>query len=137
MNDIERLLDSTFPLVDDLLKNYGEFFPLASAIKTDNTIAQVGTYFGDERPLSNKVITELKKSFRAKVEDYKTIAIFYDVKVVNPNTNLKTDAVAVFIETKIEDTAYVFYYPYTLTNDKQLSFSDSWKNKNDKEIFND
>ena len=133
MNDIERLLDSTFPLVEDLLKDYGEFFPLASAIKTDETIAQVGTYDGDEKPLSNKVIADFKNAFKAKAKDYKTIAI----KVVNPNTNSKTDAVAVFVETKIEGTAYVFYYPYSLTNDKQLTFSDSWKNKNDKEIFND
>jgi hypothetical protein len=137
MNDIERLLDSTFPLVENLLTKYGEFFPLASAIKTDDTIAEVGTYFEEEKPLSDKVIAQLKKSFRAKKEDYKTIAIFYDVRVVNPNTNSKTDAVAVFVETKNEDTSYIFYYPYILKTDKQPAFSDSWKEKNNKEIFND
>jgi hypothetical protein len=137
MNDIERLLDSTFPLVEELLKNYGEFFPIASAIKIDDTIAQVGTYKEDEKPLSNEVITDLKNAFKAKVNSYKIIAIFYDVKIINPNTNIKTDAVAVYVETKIGETAYVFYYPYSLTNDKQLTFSDSWKIKNGKEIFND
>ena len=137
MNDIERLLDSTFPFIEDLLRKYEEFFPLASAIKTDNTIAQVGTYRDEEKPLSAKVIAELKKSFRTKKEDYKTVAIFYDVKVVNPNTGLKTDAVAVFVETKNEDTAYILYYAYILETGKQLIFSDSWKDKNDKEIFSD
>jgi hypothetical protein len=137
MNDVERLLDNTFPLVEDLLKNYGEFFPIASAIKIDDTIAQVGTYDGNDKPLSNKVISDLKNAFKAKVKDYNAIAIFYDVKVVNPNTKLKTDAVAVFAETKNEDTAYVFYYAYSLTDNKQLIFSDSWKSKNGKEIFND
>jgi hypothetical protein len=137
MNDIERLLDSTFPFVENLLTKCGEFFPLASAIKTDDTIAEVGTYFEEEKPISDKVIAQLKKSFRAKKEDYKTIAIFYEVRVVNPNTNLKTDAVAVFVETKNEDTSYIFYYPYIFKTDKQLVFSDSWKEKNNKEIFND
>ena len=137
MNDIERLLDSTFPFVEELLKEHGEFFPLASAVKTNNSIAQVGTYDGDEQPLSNTVIADLKTAFRVKKDDYKTIAIFYDVRVVDPNTNLKTDAVAVFVETKNDNTAYTFYYPYVLTTDKDLSFSDAWKNANDKEIFND
>lgn len=137
MRDIERLLDSTLPFVEDLIRKYGEFFPLASAIKTDDAIAQVGTYSEEKKPLSAKVIAELKKSFRAKKEDYKTIAIFYDVRVVNPNTNLKTDAVVVFTETKNESTAYLFYYPYILKTGKQLTFSDSWKEKIDKEIFNE
>jgi hypothetical protein len=137
MNDIEKLLDSTMPFVEGLLKNHGEFFPLASAIKTNDSIAQVGTYDGDDRPLSDKLIVDLKKAFRAKKDDYKTIAIFYDVRVVDPDTKVKTDAVAVFVETKNDDSAFTFYYPYTLTKDKQLTFSNPWKNKMTKEIFND
>ena len=137
MNDIERLLDSTFPFVEELLMEHGEFFPLASAVKTNDSIAQVGTYDGDEKPLSNTVIEDLKAAFRAKKDDYKTIAIFYDVRVVDPNTNQKTDAVAVFVETKIDITAYTVYYPYILTTDGELSFSDAWKNASAKEIFND
>jgi hypothetical protein len=31
MEDLGRLLDATFPFAEDLLKKYGEFFPLASA----------------------------------------------------------------------------------------------------------
>ena len=137
MNDIERLLESTFPFVEELLKEHGEFFPLASAIKTNDSIAQVGTYDGDEQPLSSTVIADLKTAFRANKDDYKTIAIYYDVRAVDPNTNLKTDAVAIFVETKNDDTAYTFYFPYVLTTAKELSFSDAWKNVSTKEIFND
>jgi len=63
------------------------FFPLGTAIKTDDSIAQVGTYEGDERPESKILIEDLKKVFRAKKEEFKAIAIFYDVSVVDPNTN--------------------------------------------------
>jgi hypothetical protein len=135
MTDIEKLLDSTFPFVESLLKEYGEFFPLASAVKTNDSIAQVGTYDGDERPLSTKVISDLKKAFIAKRNDYKSIAIFYDVKITDPNTNKKTDAIAVFVESENGKTAYTFYYPYELTSQKELIFSESWKIENDKEIF--
>lgn len=59
------------------------------------------------------------------------------MRVVDPDTKVKTDAVAVFVETKNDDSAFTFYYPYTLTKDKQLTFSNPWKNKMTKEIFND
>jgi len=138
MTDQERLIKSTLPFVEDLLKAYGEFFPLASAIKTNDSISQVGTHDGDDKPLSDKLILELKTAFKAQKNDYKTIAIFYDVRVVDPNTELKTDAVAIFTETKNENSGYTFYYPYVLTSDNRITFSpDHWKNTNDKEIFVD
>ncbi len=137
MNNFERLLNSTLPFVIELLKENGEYFPLASAIKTNDSIAQVGTYDGDEMPLSIKLITDLKNAFRAKSEDYKTIAIFYDVSVLDPNTNLKKDSIAVFLENKTDSKSYIYYYPYILTSDKEISISDKWIEEIDKEIFND
>lgn len=44
MHDIEKLLDNTMPFIVDLLKKHGEFFPLATTIKTNDSIAQIGTY---------------------------------------------------------------------------------------------
>jgi hypothetical protein len=57
------------------------------------------------------------------------------VKVADSNTNQKRDAVAVYVETKSDNSAYVFYYPYELTNKEHLTFYDSWKELNEKEIF--
>lgn len=137
MNDTERLLNSTFPFIEDLLKKYGEFFPLASAVQTNDSIANIGTYDGNEHPKSNKVISDIKKGLRDGAEKgaYRTIAIFYDVKVIDPNTNQKTDAIAIFVDSKNDITAFTFFYPYKLTMDKQLKFSESWKNLSEKEIF--
>jgi len=136
MTDIERLIGTTLPFVEDLLKKYGEFFPLASAIQVNDSISQVATYDGDEKPQSSKVIADLIKVFREKKENYKTIAIFYDVKVLNPITNTKTDAVAIFIEPKNDSIAYTFYYPYSLSESRQLSLAEPWKDKANKEVFN-
>ena len=135
MNDIERLIDSTFPFVEDLLTKHGEFFPIASAVKTNGSIAQVGTYDGDDKPLSEKLIADLKAAFIAKKVEYKAVAIFYDVRVVDPDTKIKTDAIAVFIESKNEKQAYTFYYPYSLTTEYKLIFSDPWKSEKEKEVF--
>ena len=137
LEDFERLLDATFPFVEDLLKKHGEFFPLASAIEKNDSIAQVGSYDGDEQPESVKVIAGLKAGLRegAKNGDYKAIAIFYDVRVIDPNTNQKTDAVAVFVENKKGIKAYKLFFPYTLTKDRILTFAESWRNDEEKEIF--
>jgi hypothetical protein len=137
MNDIEKLLDITMPFVEELLKNHGEFFPLASAVMTNDSIAPVATYDGNERPLSDNLIVDFKEVFRANKDDYKTIAIFYDVRVNDPDTKVNTDAVAVFIESKNDYSAFKFYYPYTLTKDKPLTFSNPWKTTTPKEIFID
>lgn len=136
MTDIEQLLNGTFPFVEDLLVTYREFFPVASAIKTDGSFSHVGTYDGDERPLSDKVLNDFKKAFKAKQADYKAITIYYDVTVVDPNTGQRTDAIAVFAETKYDIDAYTFFYPYVLTKEKGLEFSKSWKYVKEKEVFN-
>ena len=135
MEDFERLLDATFPFVEDLLKKHGAFFPLASAIETTDSIAQVGTYDGAEQPLSDKVIADLKVGLSegAKKGDYKAIAIFYDARAIDPNTNQKTDAVAVIVENS--SIAYKLFFPYTLTKNSVLTFGESWRNDIDKEIF--
>ncbi len=127
MNDIEQLLNSVIPFVEGLLKKYGEFFPVASAVKTDGSVVQVGTYDGDEKPLSDKLITYFKTAFKAKRDDYRSITIFYDVSVINPGTEQKVDAIAIFVETKYENDAYTFYFSYSLTSDKELEFGNSWK----------
>lgn len=137
MSNTERLINSTFSFIKELLKKNGEFFPVASAIQTNDSVAQVGTYDGNERPLSDKLISDFKTGLRARKEDYQAIAIFYDVRVIDPNTNLKTDAVAVFIEAREENSAQIFYYPYLLNAEKQLIFSEPWKNAGNKEIFTD
>jgi len=136
VSDIQRLIDTTFPFVQDLLSKYGEFYPLAAAVTTSDNITQVGTYDGDEHPLSDEVIEGLKRGLRAKQIDYKSIAIFYDVRVVVPATKTKTDAVAVFAEAQNDEIAYIIFYPYVLTNHKTVNWTDSpWKEATEKEIF--
>jgi hypothetical protein len=136
-DEFESLINETFPFIEGLLKTHGEFFPMANALDKNNKIVQIGAYDGNEKPLSQSVIDDLKSGLRdgAQKGEYKSIAIFYDVKVVNPNTNQKTDAVEVFVESDRENTAFKLFYPYSLTKEGVLTFSESWKNATVKEIF--
>ena len=85
--------------------------------------------------MSDKLITDFKTAFKANRNDYRTITIYYDVRTINPETEQKTDAIAVFVETKYDNDAYTFFFSYSLTSDKELEFGNSWKNLEAKEIF--
>jgi hypothetical protein len=137
MQEIEQLLNATLPFIESLLRKYGEFYPVTSAVNTFGKIVQMGTHNGNERPNSQDVINDLRKSLIQGVKkgEYKALTIFYDVKVVNPHTNIKTDAIAVIAESKTDSIGYRFYYPYTLTLDRQLNLSKSWGSKAHREIF--
>jgi hypothetical protein len=133
----DTLIDKTFPFIDTLLDRYGEFFPVAAAIKSDGTLASVATYDGYERPLSDDVIKSLKKALKEgyKKGEYVAGVIFYDVRVVDPFTNEKKDAVAVLYESGSDSFAKKYFYPYTLTKKRELSYGEGWNNTLEKEMF--
>jgi len=132
MKDFQRL-----PFVEDLLTQFGEFYPLAAAINKNDEIVQVGVDVGEEHPPSTKVIAELKAGLKqaALIGDYTCIAIFYDVKVKSQETGQPTDAIAVFAETTKDNTAFNFYYPYSINPDNTLIFAKSFGSTIEKEIF--
>lgn len=132
MEEIQNILDKTLPFVESLLKDYGEFYPLASAINQNGEVEQVLLEEDEENdfPKSASVIGELKKELRWKRDRFKAIAIFYDVTVKEE----QTEAIAVFVEHKEEKQSFTFYYPYKVV-EKEIIFSKSWKVENEMEIF--
>ena len=83
MNDIQNILDITFPFVEKLLKDYGEFYPLASVVNLKYEVEQLLLPEDEENdfPKSIGVIGEIKKELRWKRDECIAIAIFYDVKL--------------------------------------------------------
>ncbi|WP_163410915.1 hypothetical protein [Flavobacterium ajazii] len=132
MDDIQNILDETFPFVETLLKDYGEFYPLSSVVDTERKVKQFILEEDEENdfPTSNSVIAELKKDLRWRKNEFLAIAIFYDVKIKEK----QTDAIAVFVEHKETKEAYTFYYSYQLIN-KDLIFGESWKVEEKMQIF--
>lgn len=134
MTEIQKILDVTFPFVENLLTDYGEFYPLASAVNKNGEVEQVVREEDEENdfPKSNTVIGELKKELRWNRDEFIAIAIFYDVTIKEKHT----DAIAVYVESKLEKQAYTFYYAYKMIENKP-EFSESWKVAQEIEIFAD
>jgi len=132
MNYIQSILDEIFPFVENLLKEYGEFYPLSAVINNKQEVEHILLEEDEENnfPKSNSVIAELKKELRLRQDEFLAISIFYDVKLKDK----QTDAIAVFVENKDEKEAYIFYYPYELI-DNDLIFGESWKVIEKMQIF--
>ena len=132
MNDIQNILDEIFPFVESLLKEYGEFYPVSAVVDIEQKVKHIILEEDEENdfPKSTSVIAELKKELRWRKNEFLAIAIFYDVKLKEK----QTDAIAVFVEHKKEMEAYTFYYPYELI-DNDLIFGESWKEIGEKQIF--
>jgi hypothetical protein len=132
MIEIQNLLDRLLPFVKALLKDYGEFYPLAAATNLNREVEQVLLEEDEENdfPTSNTVIGELKKILNWQKDQFIVIAIFYEVTLKEK----QTDAIAVFVEHKEENQAFTFYYPYKITED-DIVFSESWKVEKEMEIY--
>ncbi len=134
MTEVQKILDITFPFVETLLTDYGEFYPLASAVNNNGEVEQIVREEDEENdfPKSSTVIGELIKELRWNRNEFKAIAIFYDITLKEK----QTDAVAVLVEQKEEKLAYTFYYAYKMVEGRPM-FLESWKVEKEMEIFVD
>jgi hypothetical protein len=134
MTNFEKLLDITFPVVERLMEEYGEFYPIATAIKNNDEIVPVATFYEEEYPKSAELLEKLKEVFIAKKKDYKALVICYNAKMIHPETGDKTDVIIFIAEDKENDLFYHFYYPYSIVN-KAIDFGEPWKSEKGIEIF--
>lgn len=132
MNKIQNVLDEMLPFVETLLKEYGEFYPVSAVVNTKQKVEHIILEEDEQNnfPESISVLAELKKELRWRKNEFLTIAVFYDVKVKEK----QTDAIAVFVEQKKEMEAFTFYYPYEFING-DLIFGKSWKVIEKMQIF--
>lgn len=137
LTELGFLVDNGFPFAEGQLKKNGEFHPFSYVLKKDNTVEAVAHYSGDENPDSQGLIKELKKivKMEAKKAGIKGIAIFYLVKTIDPKLKQETDAIAVFVEHLEDKGAYVFYYPFNLSDKNQLTFGKSFAGQAMREVF--
>jgi hypothetical protein len=137
MTDIEKLINSHFPFIENILKEYGEFFPIGAVLDENNEISPIKPEIEGEHPESTEVIKSLRRTIRSHRPTLRIAAIFYDVRLGGHEQNAFSDAIAVHIESKTEEPPFVVYYPYLISVDKTLEFGKAWKEKTDRTIWTD
>ena len=130
------LLDAAVPFAEKMLAQYGEFFPYGGALNAKSEYSEIGAYDGNEHPASKDVIDLLKRGFvqGAKSGKYRATALIYDVKVRLPNSQDKSDAIAVALDHK-DNYSVVVYLPYKL-KDGKLVYGQTYAEKGKADIFN-
>jgi hypothetical protein len=130
MKEIQNILDALLPFIENLLKEYGEFYPVATALNNDGELIHLDTFEGDDNPESENVIDYSKKELLSMRNSIQACCIFYDVHLGDENT----DAVAVLVESKTENLSFMFYQPYDIDQGKVV-FGVPWKVEKAPEIF--
>ncbi|MDH3637599.1 MAG: hypothetical protein OES09_03960 [Gammaproteobacteria bacterium] len=133
--EAEDLINAVLPVAQQMLEKYGEFIPYGGAMKPNGEVVSVPGYDGNEQPSSQEIINLLKDSFRAagKNGEYKATAIVFDVHVIAPGSDEKTDAVAVALDHK-EGYSVVVLFPYQLS-DGAVEFGQVFAEAGDNDIF--
>lgn len=111
-----------------LVKQDGEFYPFGAKIDNQGTLTSVGHYDGDEFPLSQTKIDELKKFFEQEVTDQKirAYAITFDCLAEKDDSSEKTDAIAIECYSKENAQRTIYYFPYRLLTNNELEFGEAW-----------
>jgi hypothetical protein len=136
-SEAEELMNALLPFGRQMLERYGEFIPYGGAMKSDGEIVSIAGYDGDEQPLSQDIIDLLKDSYRlaARNGEYKATSIFYDVRVIPPGSEEKTDAIAVALDHK-DNYSVIVLFPYKLDG-SIVQFGEVFAEAGADDIFSD
>jgi len=115
----EDLMNAALPLAERMLQEAGEFFPYGAALGADGKVISIAGYDGREKPPSADVIRLLRQAFVAGGKDgrYRATALVYGVRVKIPETEIRSDAIAVALDHK-DGYSVVVYLPYRLAASK-------------------
>jgi hypothetical protein len=118
-----------------MLKEHGEFYPFGATLKRDGKQALAGADSDASKPASQPLIDLMRTGFRAAAArgDIIASALAYDVRVLPPGSDAKTDAVAVELDHRDGYTVVVFF-PYVLRSG-EVVFGQAFVNAGARSIF--
>lgn len=133
--ECENLMNQMLPIAEKMLIEHGEFYPYGGVLKKSGKTSIVDFYDGQEHPLSKDVIRQIKEIFAhgAKTGEYNATVLIYDVKVLLPVTNKKSDAIAVSLNHR-DNYSVIVLFPYEL-KDGQIIFGETFTKKGEYDIF--
>jgi hypothetical protein len=118
--DAERLVDAILPFAERMLKQYGEFYPYGGYLTRDGRTIDVGAKaHGEDYPRSEDLLRILRESLQsmARTDKCRAAAVVFNVSVIIPGTNKKSDAIQISVDHCDGYSADIFY-PYELTDGK-------------------
>ncbi len=134
--ECEKLMNNLLPTARSMLSKYREFYPYGGYIELDGQIRHVGVQDETtERPESGDMISALETLFieKARVNECRATAIVCDVRVLEPGSQKKCDAIQVRLDHYGGYSTEV-YLPYEIVKDEIL-YAESFTRKGKGSIF--
>ena len=134
--DCEKLVDAVLPFAQQMLVEYGEFYPFGGYMKSGGEILSVGAKIeSNDTPQSTDLLEVLRDSFSesARNGDCRATAIVFEVQVTPPQTDQKVGAIQVNVEHVAGYRAEVFY-PYEIVANK-IVLGTPFAQKGERRIF--
>ncbi len=119
MNELEeRLVEICIDQGENLLNEFGEFYPFAFGIKQDGSINSISTYFEKEFPEIQEFISHLEKTINVShhASHYKGVVLCTNVITTPPYSNEKLDALSIRID--LLNAVKCYFLPYVFLNSK-------------------
>jgi hypothetical protein len=129
-------MNALLPLAENMLRQYGEFYPYGGYMTPDGTIMDVGASDPDtDHPKSKDLIYILRSSLQDLVarNQCKAVAMAFDVTVALPNSHRKSDAIQISIEHSEGYSAEVFF-PYELVENRVV-FGETFAQRGKADVF--
>jgi hypothetical protein len=120
--DCEAVMNSGFPLAEELLKQNGEFLPFGMAMQPNRDIICLGAYDGRGHQALGASQTEMVRTVRsaliagARREEYMATALFYDARITLGATADQKDAIAIALHHR-DGYAVMVLMPYQFDSD--------------------
>ena len=129
-DEAEQVMNAGIPFAQKMLAAHGEFYPFGFAMTADGKVAAVTADLPDEHPPSQQVIDKLVAAFRSGAANghYKATALFFHVRVQQPGTSEKTDAVQVGLE-HVSGYCVDVFFPYSRTGKGEVSYGKAFTSK--------
>jgi len=128
-NDFQELVDNCHHMSEELLVSQdGEFYPFGAQIDVMGEFAFMHYSDGDEFPLSQTKIDNLRNYFdkEIRLNKIRSYSIAFDCLVKTEKLSEKTDAIAIECVSVISNQKTVYYFPYVMASSNEVSFGESW-----------
>jgi len=122
------LINYSIKMIKELLLENAEYYPIATVIDLSGETKPIMYFDGNENPLSEDLITKYNEILETKIKnsEIRAFAIAYEVRVTRNNESEKIDAIAIKIKHIETEEVIIYFYPYTLTQERKLIMGDSW-----------
>jgi hypothetical protein len=134
--EYNSLLDALLPFAEQMLNKHGEFLPFAAVVGADGAVALVAGDIGQEQPKSTELVEFLFAALRKQTAEQGCTAagVCVDVKVLDPRSQQKTDAVHFVFEHRSGEALDVFF-PYRKRFLRGYQFEKPFAGTGQKRVF--